>query len=220
MVSAYLPNELDVVEDTILNILQRVERPAMGIEVFLAYNTPHMEPIELRLRELAYKWPELILANAYGSKSKSENLNYALDMASGEMIVLLDADHLVMPDCLASAWRWLDGGYSAVQGRCKIRNGKASLVSALVEVEFEAIYGISHHSKSWLFDSALFGGANGYWRASVIKKMKFRKDRLTEDIDLTLRATLEGNHLVHDRSIVSTELAPITVGGLWFQRKR
>ena len=203
-----------------MNILTNVERPAEGIEVILAYNTPHMEEIESRLRELAYKWPELILSNAYGSKSKSENLNYALEIASGEMIVLLDTDHLISPDCLALAWRWLDEGYNIVQGRCKIRNGGKSIISSLVEVEFEAVYGVSHYAKSRLFDSTLFGGSNGYWRSSLIKKIKFRKDRLTEDIDATLRAIIDGNQIVHDRSIISTELAPRTLGEFWFQRKR
>ncbi|MDD5060174.1 MAG: glycosyltransferase [Candidatus Omnitrophica bacterium] len=220
IVSAYLPNELEVIVDTLLNILERIQRPDAGIELILAYNTPHMEGIEPHLRELAYKWPELMLANAYGSRSKSENLNYALEIASGEMIVLLDADHLVAVDCLKRAWRWLDEGYNVVQGRCKIRNGKKSPVSALIEVEFEAIYGISHYAKSKLFDSTLFGGTNGYWRSAVIKKIKFDPGRLTEDIDATLRAILQGNHIVHDRSIISTELAPETMTGLWFQRKR
>jgi len=220
IVSAYLPNEIEVIEDTLMNILKNVKRPADGIELILAYNTPHMEGIELQLREIAYKWPELIMTNAYGSKSKSENLNYALEIASGEMIVLLDADHLISPDCLSLAWRWLDEGYNVVQGRCKIRNGRTSTVSSLVEVEFEAIYGISHYAKSRIFDSTLFGGTNGYWRSSLIKQIKFREDRLTEDIDATLRAILAGNHIAHDRSIISTELAPETMGGFWFQRKR
>jgi cellulose synthase/poly-beta-1,6-N-acetylglucosamine synthase-like glycosyltransferase len=220
IVSAYLPNEIEVIEETLVNILKNVERPAEGIEVILAYNAPHMEEIEPRLRELACTWPELILANAYGSKSKSENLNYVLEIASGEMIVLLDADHLVSPDCLSLAWRWLDEGYNVVQGRCKIRNGRESMVSSLVEVEFEAIYGVSHYAKSRIFDSTLFGGTNGYWRSSLIKKIKFNENRLTEDIDATLRAILAGNHIVHDRTIISTELAPQTLGGFWFQRKR
>jgi cellulose synthase/poly-beta-1,6-N-acetylglucosamine synthase-like glycosyltransferase len=54
----------------------------------------------------------------------------------------------------------------------------------------------------------------------VIKNIKFKENRLTEDIDSTLRAILAGHHIVHDRSIVSTELAPQSWGGLWFQRKR
>lgn len=114
IVCAYLPNEAEIIEKTLLNILERLQRPDSGIELILAYNTPHMEGIEPHLRELACKWSELILANAYGSRSKSENLNYALEIASGEMIVLLDADHLVAPDCLQAAWRWLDDGYNVV----------------------------------------------------------------------------------------------------------
>ncbi|MDQ7778719.1 MAG: glycosyltransferase family 2 protein [Planctomycetota bacterium] len=220
IISAYLPNEVEVVEETLLNVLQKVERPASGIEVILAYNTPEMVEIETRLKELAYKWPELILANAHGSKSKSENLNYVLELASGGMIVLLDADHIVRPDCLFRAWRWLDEGYDVVQGRCRIRNGHESAISALVEVEFEIIYGISHYAKSLMFDAALFGGANGYWKAPVLKAVKFHPEMLTEDIDATLRTVLSGHRIVHDRSIVSEELAPSTLSRWWHQRKR
>jgi cellulose synthase/poly-beta-1,6-N-acetylglucosamine synthase-like glycosyltransferase len=220
LISAYLPNELEVIEKTLINILKNVERPAAGIEVMLDYNTPNFEDIEIHLKELAYKWPELILANAYHSRSKSENLNYALEIASGEMIVLLDADHIVAPDCLMRAWRWLEKGYDAVQGRCRVRNGNEGILPAIIEVEFEAMYGISHYAKSLLFDTTLFGGSNGYWRSSVIKLLGFEKNMLTEDIDITLRAILSGYKIVHDRSIISSELAPSTWGALWHQRKR
>jgi hypothetical protein len=220
IVSAYLPNEVAVIEKTLLNILKNVIRPDAGIEVIIAYNTPTMMGIEPRLRELAYMWPELILANAYGSRSKSENINYALDIASGKMIVLLDADHIVLPDCLRRAWRWLDEGYDVVQGRCIIRNGNESAVSAMVEVEFEGMYGVSHSAKSLTFDSALFGGSNGFWKAAVLKKMRFQTEYLTEDIDCTIRTLLAGYKIVHDRSIISEELAPVSLTALWYQRKR
>ena len=220
IVSAYLPNEVRVVESVLLNILEKVERPAEGIDVILVYNTPHMEELELRLRELALRWPELILANAYHSRSKSENLNYGIDQASGEMIVLLDADHWVASDCLKRAWRWLDEGYDVVQGRCKVRNGGANLLAGIVEVEFDIIYGVNHPSKSIVFDTSMFGGSNGYWKAEVIRKVRFDSHMLTEDIDSSLRGILQGYRFVNDRSIVSTELAPMTLPGLWFQRKR
>jgi len=220
IVVAYLPNELKIIEATILNILQKIKRPRDGIELIFVYNTPHMEELELKMRELTYKWPELILANAYGSRSKGENLNYAIDLASGEMIALFDADHLAPADCLERAWRWLDEGYDVVQGRCKIRNGPESFISSLVEPEFEVIYGIHHPSKSVIFDTALFGGSNGYWRSSALKKTKFSESMLTEDIDGTLRALLSGYRFANDRSIVATELAPTTIAGLWYQRKR
>ncbi|MFA6079367.1 MAG: glycosyltransferase family 2 protein [Candidatus Omnitrophota bacterium] len=220
VICAYLPNEIQFVNTTILHILEDVRRPTGGIEVILAYNTPFMEDLELSLKQLAYKWPELILANAYGSRSKSENLNYAINMASGEMLVLLDADHLIAPDCLDRAWGWIAKGYDIIQGHCTIRNDRASIVSAMVSVEFEAIYGVSHFARGLVFDAALFGGSNGFWKTSVAKDVGFRTDMLTEDIDATLRASLKGYKIVHDKDIISTEIAPETIGALWFQRKR
>ena len=175
IVCAYLPNETEVIEATLLNILDSVKRPKDDLEVILAYNTPTMLDMEQGLVALALEHPELTLANAYESRSKTENLNYALDLASGEMIVLLDADHLVADDCLERAWRWMERGYDVVQGRCRIRNGGRAFIPAMVEVEFEALYGISHYAKSRLFNTALFGGSNGYWRASVLKEVKFRE---------------------------------------------
>ncbi len=220
IVCAYLPGEIDVIEQTLLNILKNVDRPAEGIELILSYNTPHMLEVERRLKELACEYPELILANAYRSRSKSENLNYALELASGEISALLDADHLVASDCLKKAWRWLATGEDVVQGRCKVRNGGENLLTGMVEVEFEAIYAISHYAKSLLFHTALFGGSNGFWKAEVLKQIGFRSDMLTEDIDTTLRALLSGKRIVHDRSIISRELAPSKLATLWFQRKR
>ncbi len=219
IVSAYLPNEIDVIEDTLLNILKNVQRPDDGLEVILAYNTPAVLDIEKRLVKLALEWPELILANAYQSRSKVENLNYALGIASGEIIGLLDADHRVAGDCLPKAWRWLATDTDVVQGRCKIRNGSTNILTALIEVEFEVMYGMQHHAKSILFDTALFGGSDGYWRADVLKKIGFQ-NVLTEDIDATLRAVQQGYVIQHDRSIISTELAPDNASNFWFQRKR
>ncbi|OVE74376.1 hypothetical protein BVX94_00535, partial [bacterium B17] len=208
------------VEDTLLNNLDNVERPEDGIEVILAYNTPTMLDIEKRLRDLALKRPELMLANAYQSRSKVENLNHALNLASGEMIALMDADHIVAADCLRKAWRWLATDTDIVQGRCKIRNGAKNILTSLVEVEFEIMYGMQHHTKSIMFDTALFGGSDGFWKADVLKKIRFTTNMLTEDIDATLRALEQGYTIKHDRSIISTELAPETAGGFWFQRKR
>jgi cellulose synthase/poly-beta-1,6-N-acetylglucosamine synthase-like glycosyltransferase len=220
IVSAYLVREAAVIRATLINLLENVIRPREGIEVILAYNSPEFDPIELEMRELAYRWPELVLANAYKSQTKSENLNNILHASTGEIVVLLDADHLVEPDCISRAWRWLSAGYDVVQGRCRVRNGNVNLLTRLIEVEFEIIYGVMHPAKSFLFDSTLFGGSNGYWKKDVLRKIRFRPDMLTEDIDATARAVLQGYKFVHDRTIVSTEIAPESISHLWYQRKR
>lgn len=220
LIAAYLPNEQDIILETLQHILHTVQRPAAGLELILAYNTPTDLAIEDELRSLAQQHPELRLLRVEGSHSKAENLNAALDIVTGDIVCILDADHHPPADCFLRAWRWLEHDYDVVQGRNVIRNHSHNLLTQNIAVEFESVYGVSHAAKSLLADSALFGGSNGYWRTSVLQQIRFNPARLTEDIDATMRTLLSGYRIVHDRSIVTTELAPIDFNSFWFQRKR
>lgn len=220
LVAAYLPNEQDIILETVQHILNTVERSPGGLELILAYNTPVDLPIEQDLRLLAESHPELILLRVEGSHSKAENLNAALEIVTGEITCILDADHHPIADCFARAWRWLEQDYDVVQGRNIIRNHHHSALTQNIAIEFESVYGVSHAAKSFLTDSTIFGGSNGYWRTDVLKKIRFNPAMLTEDIDASMRTLLSGYRIVHDRSIVTTELAPADFNAFWFQRKR
>ncbi len=220
IVVAYLPNEQDIILETIGNILSTVHRPAAGLELILAYNTPVDLAIEDDLYQMAQIHPELRLLRVEGSHSKAENINAALEIVTGEVTCILDADHHPAPDCFFRAWRWLERQYDVVQGRNVIRNHSSNLLTQNIAVEFESLYGVSHPAKSFLADSTIFGGSNGYWRTSVLKQIRFNPSMLTEDIDATMRTLLSGYHIVHDRSIIATELAPEEFNSFWFQRKR
>jgi cellulose synthase/poly-beta-1,6-N-acetylglucosamine synthase-like glycosyltransferase len=221
VVVAYLPNEQDIIEATLLHWLTQVEPPLAGWEVILAYNTPTPLPVEARLREMADRYPALVLLPVPQSQSKAANLNAALQQVRGAMTCIFDADHHPASHCLGLAWAWLhQGQYDGVQGRNIIRNAQDSWLTQLIAVEFECIYGVSHYGRSLLADTALFGGSNGYWRTAAIRDLGFYPARLTEDIDATVRGILGGYRLVHDPDIVTTELAPNRLRGLWFQRQR
>lgn len=220
IVPAFLPNEQNIIIETLEHLLTRVQRPAKGLEVILAYNTPVSLPVEKDLRRLASRHPALQLLHVQGSESKAQNLNSAIELASGEVIGILDADHHPAPDCLERAWRWLDQGYDVVQGRSLIRNHADNLQTRMIAVEFECMYGISHSARSLWVDTAIFGGANGYWKRDVLRKIGFDAHMMTEDIDASARALLQGYRLMNDRSIVSAELAPLDFRSFWFQRKR
>jgi cellulose synthase/poly-beta-1,6-N-acetylglucosamine synthase-like glycosyltransferase len=136
------------------------------------------------------------------------------------MTVLLDADHHPLPDAFERAYRWLRLGYDVVQGRCVIRRQESTPLTRYVAVEFEHVYGISHTGRSLGIDTAIFGGTNGYWRTSVLKEIAMDPYMLTEDIDSSVRAMLAGYRIVHDRSIISSELATPDFRRWWFQRMR
>jgi cellulose synthase/poly-beta-1,6-N-acetylglucosamine synthase-like glycosyltransferase len=221
IVAAYLPNEQHIIFNTLDYILANVHRPEAGLEIILAYNRPERLAIEDQLEKFAEQHPELKLLCVEDSRSKAQNINAALEIVTGEITGILDADHHPNPDCFERAWRWLGNyRYTAVQGRNVIRNHDVNFMTRMIGVEFECIYGVSHPAKSLLVDTGVFCGSNGYWRTSTLKRVGFSSKMLTEDIDASFRTLLSGHNIVHDPMIVTTELAPVDLPSFWSQRKR
>lgn len=218
IVAAYLPNEADTILDTLHTFLAHEYRG--GLQVILAYNTPRTHPIEDELSALAHTDPRLVLLRVEGSTSKAQNVNAAMPLITGEFVGIFDADHHPMPGAFERAWQWIGSGTDVVQGHCVVRNGAHSLLARMVAVEFEQIYAVSHPGRASMHGFGLFGGSNGFWRTSVIRAIRMRTDRLTEDIDCSIRATREGHRIVSDPGLVSLELAPVSVPALWRQRMR
>jgi len=218
IIAAYLPNEAATIADTVRSF-QRIDYPA-GLQIVLAYNSPRSLPVEETLREMALADPRFRAIRVEGSESKAQNVNAALSEATGEFIGIFDADHHPDPHCFRRAWRWLASGYDIVQGHCMVRNGDETWVSRLVAVEFEAIYAVSHPGRARLHDFGIFGGSNGYWRAHLLRETRMHAFMLTEDIDSSIRALLDGKRIASDPLLVSRELAPVTLRALWNQRMR
>lgn len=220
VIAAYLPNEQDIILETLAHHLARVNVPADRFEVILAYNTPHALEVEDALRELAERDGRLRLLRVVDSRSKAENVNAALAEARGEIVGVYDADHWPEPDCYCKAWRWLAHGYDAVQGRCVIRNFSENWLTRTVGIEFDCIYAVAHQGRAALSRTAIFGGSNGYWRRNALCDEPLNPDMLTEDIDVSVRTLLAGRRMAHDRTIMSEELAPTRLRFWLFQRKR
>jgi len=220
IIAAYLPNEQDIILETIHHMLTQVDVPPDQFQVILAYNTPESLAIEADLQELAARDPRLLPLRVSGSRSKAENVNAALGAATGEIVAVFDADHLPAHDSFHRAWRWLSDGCAMVQGRCLIRNHAHNWLTRTVAIEFDTIYSVAHPGRARISGTAIFGGSNGYWRRDVLTEMQMNPAMLTEDIDVTVRSLLAGHRLVHDRSIVSAELAPLQIRHWMLQRKR
>lgn len=191
-----------------------------GLQIVLAYNTPRPMRVEETLQEISRADPRFKAIRVDGSESKAQNVNAALSEATGEFIGIFDADHHPDPHSFRRAWRWLASGYDVVQGYCMVRNGDETWVSRMVAVEFESIYAVGHPGRARLHRFAIFGGSNGYWKARLLHETRMHAFMLTEDIDSSIRAVLEGRRLASDPLLVSRELAPVTLRALWNQRMR
>lgn len=220
VIAAYLPNEQEIIVETLRHVLRTLRVPSHRLQIVIAYNTPSDLDVEQILRQIGATAAQILPLKVQRSRSKAQNVLGALPHLTGEMTVLLDADHHPAADAPARAWRWLEQGYDIVQGRCIVRNARESRLTHLVALEFEQIYGVSHQGRSMLVDTAIFGGTNGWWRTSVLRAIGMDPRMLTEDIESAVRSMLAGFRLVHDRSVISTELATQTWRSWWNQRLR
>lgn len=218
VIAAYLPNESATVASTLRAFLD-LDYPG-GLQVILAYNTPQDLPVEETLRALASHDPRLVLLRVPDSSSKAQNVNAALELATGEFVGIFDADHHPAPDAFHRAAQWIDAGYDVVQGHCAVRNGGVSHLARVVAVEFESMYAVSHPGRARMTGFGIFGGSNGYWRTSRLRSVRMRPAMLTEDIDATVRALLDGAQIASDPGLLSWELAPTTWAPLIRQRLR
>jgi cellulose synthase/poly-beta-1,6-N-acetylglucosamine synthase-like glycosyltransferase len=218
LIAAYLPNEAGTIMSTLHAILG--QKYSGGLQVILAYNTPTDLPVEADLRALEAKHPELLVMRVDGSTSKAANVNAALAAITGEFVGIFDADHQPMPGAFERAWQWISNGAGIVQGHCVIRNGDDSWVSRMIAIEFEQIYAVNHPGRAVMQGFGIFGGANGFWRTTDLRRVRFQSAYLTEDIDSSVRSVRLGIPIVNDPGLLSRELAPYDLPALWRQRMR
>lgn len=159
-------------------------------------------------------------ATAGGGKSGA--LNDALRLASGEILVVFDADHHPRPDTVRRLVRHFAAPtVAAVQGRCTIANAGDSLLAELVAIDYAGGYLINEYGRQAVFGMPAYGGANCAVRASVLRSLGgWNPTSVTEDTDLTMRLVLAGHRVRYDVTAVDEEEGVVTLRRYWRQRYR
>jgi cellulose synthase/poly-beta-1,6-N-acetylglucosamine synthase-like glycosyltransferase len=171
------------------------------------------------LDEFAAKYPFIrAIHRTEGNGGKGAALEFANAHATGEILLLFDADYvpgramiklLVAPFC--------DPEVGAVMGRVVPNNGGASILAGLLELERGAGYQIGQQARYGLGLTPQFGGTVGGVRASVLKAVGgWNANSLTEDTDLTFRLLLHGWKVAYVNRAECYEEAPES----WQERSR
>ncbi|KAJ3122915.1 hypothetical protein HK100_011793 [Physocladia obscura] len=237
IIAAYLPNEKDLIVDTVNHFLNAVDWPCAHA-IVLAYNTPHDLTVENQLQQIALSSAgRFQVLRVPDSKSKAENVNHALSLLANKnsqthIVSVFDADHRPYPDAITQVISTLHQfevsakkkskhkSAVCVQGRCIIRNGGQTIITRIIEPEFDMIYNIFHVGFNALHGHGLFGGSNGHWRAPALSALLMDDTMLTEDIDLSVRALANDMHIIYDHRVRSSEEAPTTLAAYVKQRQR
>jgi peptidoglycan-N-acetylglucosamine deacetylase len=147
-------------------------------------------------------------------------LNTGMQQATGDIIVVVDADTMLEPDALLHLVRPLaDARVGAVAGNAKVGN-RVNLVTRWQSVEYVTSQNLDRRAFA-LLNCITVPGAIGAWRREAICAVGgFSHDTLAEDQDLTMTLLRRGQRIaMADRAIAWTE-APETLRALLSQRFR
>jgi cellulose synthase/poly-beta-1,6-N-acetylglucosamine synthase-like glycosyltransferase len=153
-----------------------------------------------------------------GPSGKGAALAAATQQATGEILLLFDADYLPgrsMLKMLVSPF--CDPEVGAVMGRVIPHNTGASLLSALLGLERAAGYQIGQQARFNLAVTPQFGGTVGGVRASALRSSGgWNAESMTEDTDLTFRLVIGGWKVAYVNRAECYEEAPES----WAVRKK
>jgi poly-beta-1,6 N-acetyl-D-glucosamine synthase len=152
---------------------------------------------------------------------KASAINFALRYATGEVVVVVDADSIIGRDALRDMVKHFnDRTVVAVGGNVKVLN-RWNTITRCQALEY--VVGINLLKRA--FD--IFGvvmivpGALGAFRKSVLlERGSYDPDTLTEDFDATVKALKSGNSVQANTDALSYTEAPTTVKDLYKQRLR
>lgn len=153
---------------------------------------------------------------------KAGALAYGLDRASGEFLLILDADFVPTPDFLRSLIDPLaDPNVAMVQARWDYLNDGSSLLTRAQAILLDAHFVIEHSQRASRGLFFNFNGTAGIWRKkAIVEAGGWRADTLTEDLDLSYRAQLAGWRFVYLDDVVCRSELPADMNAFKTQQHR
>lgn len=153
---------------------------------------------------------------------KAGALQNGMHRADSELLAVFDADFVPEPDFLRRAVPCLqDDSVGMVQARWQHLNAETGLLTRIQAMSLDAHFAIEQYMRQHLGCFINFNGTAGIWRRSCIEDAGgWEGDTLTEDLDLSYRAQLEGWNLQFLPDVSVPAELPVDVNGLRTQQFR
>lgn len=177
------------------------------------------------VRELAEELGARYLARPDNRHAKAGNLNYALDRIEADIVAVLDADQVPMPNFLAHTLCYFDDpGVAVVQTPQVFYNHDsfehASLGEGKLWYEEAVFYRVIEAGKN-LYNAAFWCGTNDLVRVAALRAVGgVATETVAEDMHTTLRLHRQGWRTVYHNEVLVLGLAPTDAAEYWKQRQR
>ena len=214
MIPAY--NEEAVIERSVRTVLASTE---VRIEIIVIDDGSKDRTSEIVASAFAHEPRVRLLTLENGGKARA--LNRGLELATGEIVIALDADTQFEPTTIARLARWFgDPKLGAVAGNAKVGN-RVNLVTKWQALEYITAQNLERRALASLNAMTVVPGAVGAWRLEAIRSVGgYPDDTLAEDQDLTIAIQRAGWKVHYDQFAVAWTESPENFKGLAKQRYR
>ncbi len=206
------------------------DEPAAMLEATLAgcalINGPHTtwlldDGARPEIAELAYQWGARYLTRPDKLNAKAGNINHALPLTEGELVLVLDADHVPLPDALETmAGYFEDPEVALVQTPHDFSNHDSI-----------QHYGLGRHEQSVFFSAICVGKDRhnaAFWcgscalirREALLSVGGVATDTIAEDFHTTIKLHRRGWRTHYDDRIIAQGRAPHDLAAYLLQRDR
>lgn len=153
---------------------------------------------------------------------KAGALAYGLEIAKGDYIAIFDADFLPYPDFLQKTLPYFaDQQVGLVQARWSHLNENYSIFTRIQAFSLNGHFSIEQQGRNAGGYFINFNGTAGVWRKTAIKSAGgWHSDTLTEDLDLSYRAQLQGWKFVYLEDVVAPAEIPVAIEAIKSQQHR
>jgi cellulose synthase/poly-beta-1,6-N-acetylglucosamine synthase-like glycosyltransferase len=154
---------------------------------------------------------------------KAGALEAGLKVAKGQFIAIFDADFIPPKDFLIRTLPHLvvDDKVGMVQARWGHINHHYSLLTQIQSILLDAHFVLEHGGRNRAGCFFNFNGTAGVWRRTAIEDAGgWQHDTLTEDLDLSYRAQLQGWRFVFLPDLVSPAEVPVEMNSFKSQQHR
>jgi biofilm PGA synthesis N-glycosyltransferase PgaC len=174
------------------------------------------------LDRLAHEIASLRVVHLAQNQGKAMALRAGAMVANGEILVCIDGDAILHPECVAWLVRRFEARprLGAVTGNPRIRN-RSSLLGLLQVGEFSATIGLIKRTQRLTGRVFTVSGVVVAFRLAALRDVGWwTPDNLTEDVDVTWKLQRRRWVVHFEPNALSYILMPETLRGLWKQRLR
>jgi cellulose synthase/poly-beta-1,6-N-acetylglucosamine synthase-like glycosyltransferase len=153
---------------------------------------------------------------------KAGALENGLKSATGEFVAVFDADFVPQPNFLReTVHHFTDDEVGMVQARWQFFNRDYSLMTRAQAILLDGHFVLEHTARNRSGRMFNFNGTAGIWRRTAIEDAGgWEHDTLTEDLDLSYRAQLEGWQFVFLQDLAAPSELPVEMNAFKSQQHR